>query len=254
MTSIVTLALLAILVASPMRADEPRFTRMVRSANQRFELRLISTAAPPIKWAVVDSATGVTQYNLEGELGPQTVLLSNDGSSLVVVDDYSERVPTPDLVVLLFYSNGKLSKRYTLGELLEDPTNITESVSHFSWFFGGGRALDTSNGRLRLTTYELVRYEFELATGDQLLRERDGVLGESTIYAFGDVEPVGSQRYRMQVCRRIYGEVPASGVVEFETAQPLAVERRTPMTIIVARGRLVATKPVTLKGGCNAQK
>lgn len=102
-------------------------------------------------------------YLLRGDFSSKTALISDDGSSIVVIDDFSEALPQADLEVLHFYDAGRLVATYRLGELLESVENVQRTSSHFLWYHRDSLSFDGET--LLLTTTECVPLDFAASTG-----------------------------------------------------------------------------------------
>ena len=244
MRYLVTLALL--LLPNIVQADEPRFRSAFISPNRQYEL----SESKSERWLLIEKATGQVRYQVVGEFASRTVLVSDDGINLVVVDDFSERRPGHDLDVLVFYRNGSIVKKYLLGDLLRDVTNIERSVSHFQWFFISS-ALSLSDARLKLKTFELIDYEFDASTGELLKKETDPILSEDTIYVYGQVKKLGGERFEIEVCQQVYGAVPPTGTIEFAAERnDIGYLANSYYSVVIKNGKLAATQPVILNS-CN---
>ncbi|UCH48762.1 MAG: hypothetical protein JSU95_02875 [Betaproteobacteria bacterium] len=102
-------------------------------------------------------------YMLRGDFASKTALVSDDGTSIVVIDDFSEALPDTDLEVLHFYDAGRLVATYRLGELLGSVENVQYTSSHFLWFLSDSLSFDGET--LLLTTTECVPLEFAASRG-----------------------------------------------------------------------------------------
>lgn len=246
------LFLLLLLAPSATRADEPRRVSSSASANHRFELNQVSDTHTTETWSLVDKNTGAARYTIIGVLSPRTLFVSDDGRSVLVVDDFSERRPAKDLDVLLFYRDGKLIRSVRMGELIQDLSNISSSVSHFQWFFDGP-SHSIRDGRLRLETFELVSYEFDIATGQTLRRQVDPALSPGAVYVYGELEKLGGKRYAVKVCQLAYGKLPPGGRVNFE-AEPGDLPDRPAswVSVVVKDHKLLRVLDVILNS-CNQE-
>ena len=103
-------------------------------------------------------------YTLRGNFASRSVFVGEDGNTVTVVDDFSERDPVGTLEVLHFFDEGRLTRAYTLGELLEDVRSIRPTVSHFLWLSD----LRYAEPLLRLETTEGRQLEFDVGTGEIL--------------------------------------------------------------------------------------
>jgi hypothetical protein len=155
--------------------------------------------------------------------------------------------------VLLFYRDGALLKKYSLGDLLRDISNISSSASHFQWFFNSA-ALSVIDSRLKLETFELTEYEFDARTGDLLKKETNPVLSEDSVYVYGKVKKLGGGRFEIQVCHQVSGVVPKDGKIQF-AADRVAVTLSEGFyySMVIRAGKLIAKKDVLLNS-CNYQR
>lgn len=185
------LALMSAAVA--VRADEPRRVYSFEGANGRYEIKHLSgewaerstLLDPPMgtpgvvkerfrieKWSVVEKKTRKELYCIEDAgLSTKTVYLSDDGSIVVAVDDFSERIPVKDLNVLTFYERGQTLKTYKLGDLIENFESLQISVSHFRWCSGLPKQLPQADSPLSITTTESLKHLFNLRTGELVSKE-----------------------------------------------------------------------------------
>jgi hypothetical protein len=121
--------------------------------------------------AQVLKASHTPVYKLRGEFRTKTALVSDDGNLVVVIDDFSEQEPRPDLEVLHFYNAGKLVAAYTLDDLLINIEGVRYTASHFVWFFS--RSLRFDQGTLFLTTTECVPVTFSTTDGAFVSTKRE---------------------------------------------------------------------------------
>ncbi len=235
------------------KADEPRFRNSFRSPNGKYELRYNSGQSSRQSWSLIERPTGTARYQLIGEFASRTVLLTDDGVNLLVIDDFSERRPDRDLDVLMFYRDGLQIKKHSLGDLLRDVSNIESSVSHFKWFFHP-EAIAVRDSRVQLKTFELINYEFDIRTGDVLKKETDPVLTKDSVYVYGKVKKLSGRRYEIEVCQQVYGVVPRSGRIEFEADQDDVFHfNNIYYSVVIRNGKLVAKQDVILNS-CNYRR
>ena len=233
------------------KADQPRHNYLFTSSNGKYELKHTSGQFSEQKWSLIEKATESVRYQVTADLAAMTVLISNDGNNLVAVDDYNEREPAKNLDVLFFYREGKLAKKFALGELLNDTSNIQSSVSHFRWFFRVPSSID--DGKLNLTTYEITNYTFDVESGTVLKKQRDATLSDNSLYIYGKIRKLSKERYEIEVCHRVQGTVPESGKIEFEAKGKDLFFADSYYSIIVENGKFIAKKGVILNS-CNYEK
>ena len=152
------------------KADQPRYRESFTSANDKYVFRKTPNM-PANNWSVIEKATTKTLYEVVGWFYSFTVLVSDDGKNLVVIDDYSESKPEENPEVLQFYLDGKQIKSYKLSDLLENTKFISQSVSHFRWV-RKPLTFSINGSKFNLTTYEFFNYDFDINTGETLKKKK----------------------------------------------------------------------------------
>jgi len=66
---------------------------------------------------------------------------------------------------LMFFKNGVLLKKYSVGDLLQDPEKGSYSVSHVMWEKGDERRIDPVTNTLCVTAKDNSEYIFDMNTG-----------------------------------------------------------------------------------------
>jgi hypothetical protein len=254
--------------ASPARADEPRSQRSFSSGGGRYEL--VPTDARRATWTLWDRATGEARYELRddvkdwwkrkderfanaqvpGELASQTVLVSEDGTTVVALNDWPESLEAPgergapDLPWLRFYREGALVKAYRRSEFLRNDCSLSQSVSHYRWL------LEPVPGtfpprELVFTTSDLTTFRLDAHTGALLAREIPGELRTGALLVMGEVRKRGPGKRAVVVSRAIVGAASAGDVIDFAVAEgdPLVTELdasigRGPVSLVVDDGKL----------------
>jgi len=245
--------LLFLLLVTPYicKADNPRWSEVFTSPNDKYELRLVSEyGQADSKWSLVEKATQKVKYQLTGPyLFQMSLVVSDDGNSVVAIDDFSEQEAVKNLDILFFYNKGKLIKKYTLEEI-NGMDAISYSASHFSWLLPSNLDLIIKDSEIEFTTYRLFHYKFDVNTGKILRKELDSRLTEDSIYVYGKiVEDLGNDRYVMEVCTLIQGIIPESGKIEFES-KTMEFSERDYSTIIVRNGKFVTATYLPLMNSC----
>lgn len=233
-----------ILIPSAIRADEARFREIFTSENGKFELKLNTENGI---WSLIDTTTNKEVYNLEGNISSMTVVISDDGNSVAVIDDYSEQDEKKNPEVLCFYSYGKKIKSYKLYDLISNRKFVSFSVSHFDWLFtdtSSYKPFTIESSQITLQTHELNNYSFRIETGEMLKKERDAILSGDAIYVFGDIFSLGNDFYQIKVRCVLYGETPVNKTVKFESKKYKWIGGNTDKALIIQEGKFVANKGV----------
>jgi hypothetical protein len=155
-----TLLLLLILLMQKAFADQPRWNYKFKSKNGLFELKpsdtifsdhtihidsiydsatkkyFISNYTIPDRyhWGLYDLSTNQKLYTIRNEnilIEAKTANISDDGESIVIVDDFGYGVPS--LEVIHFFQRAELIKSLQIKDVLENMCSISLSVSHMRW-------------------------------------------------------------------------------------------------------------------------
>jgi hypothetical protein len=223
------------LLAPDSRADQPRFRTSFRSRNGRYTFRVMGTKVDTLRsptskekftsqltsWGLFDNETGAQVYQLEARdlIQTKTALLTDDGETIVVLDDWSAGVPMDVWPVLSFYQHGHEMQTYTLGQLLGPTFPVSESVSHFSWF--NHYHFSPATATLTLQTFTLQELAFDGRLGQRLATKYSRLVTPGSQLAYGRIEQVGSHQYALTVCRPYYGPVQAQDRLLFRSASRL---------------------------------
>jgi hypothetical protein len=230
------LTLLFGLLAGPGWADEPRYRSSFTSKNGLYELRLLRTDSaasivtssgerlhPSIyTWGVFATLTRHQLYSFQEKndlITSKTALISNDGNSLAVLDDWSAAVPWYKLDVLTFYERGRLIRSYTLGDFLCSCGSISSSVSHFDWL--SSYRFSPFPNTLTIATFELNTFVFDITNGQLLTKKPHPAITPSSLLVAGQVQKLAPHQYELTVSHRMHGTVPANGKVRFTSPAKL---------------------------------
>lgn len=219
-------------------SDEPRNRNHFYSENKQFELKLFSKNDTIENWKMIDLRNDSILYEINKEFSSKTILINNDGSYVVEIDDFSESYWEDDPIVLAFSTKGILNNSYRLSDLLNNKYNISISVSHFFWF-PEDQELKINDGEFKIKTYELVNYTFDITTGKIKVKFTDPELTLDAIYAYGEIKEIGNNLYEMDIVNLIQGKSPPDDKLIFRTINPLTGINGFHYTIIVKNGYLV---------------
>lgn len=223
-----------LLLAQASRADQPRLRTSFSSRNGHYTLRLVLTKPDTVpqptgqqvpfrltSWGLFDNTTGSQLYQLETRdlLQTKTALLSDDGETIVVVDDWSAGVPAAFWPVLSFYQHGRETHTYTLGQLLGSIYPVSESASHFSWF--EHYHFSSATATFTLQTFTQQELAFEGRPGQQLATKYQGLVTPGSLLAYGRIKQAGPHQYELTVCRPYYGPVRVGERVLFRSQSTL---------------------------------
>lgn len=229
------------------RADEARFNKFFTSANDKFELKLNLKKED---WSLIEKSTDKELYKLTGNIWSMTVLVSDDGKSVIAVDDYSEQQPEDNSEVLSFYHNGNRIKVYKLNEVFDDIKFISQSVSHFRWLFRNQQNFSIIDSKINLTTFEMNNLVFDIETGSLLKKEKDQMLAGDAIYVFGKVKGLNGDRNEILVECSIYGKAQKGEKILFSSKEFGWEGSGFDESLIIKDGKLISKKGI-LFNRCN---
>jgi hypothetical protein len=186
------LVLILFLTNYASRADDGRYLDSFSSRNKAFYIKLEG------KLWHVRNAKGATLYSLKDSgYATQTILVSDNGERLVIIDDFIYNINIPDGPVLRFYNKGQLTNAYRFIDLVSSYCFSTHSVSHVRWVLFD-LALSNDENLFNLATYELYEYEFN-ANGDILKKQRPRGYNDSASIVYGAYSRVKGTRNSYQL-------------------------------------------------------
>ncbi|HRH44480.1 MAG TPA: hypothetical protein PKY82_22785 [Pyrinomonadaceae bacterium] len=235
------------------KADQDRFNTTFISKNGKYELNLKDlNDIKKLEWSLVEKVTGKRLYRfIDNLLWSMSVIISDDGKSIVAVDDYSTQDNRKNPEILHFFKNGKMLKSYKLSELLDNSRFITISASHFRWlnfYESSNKPYLVEDSKINLQTFELNNFTFDIETGNLLKKERDKIIDENTIYVFGQVSGNGSEDNEIEVFCSIYGNIPIGSKLKFVSKKLRWKGKGSFATLVIKNGELVEDKEILLNG------
>lgn len=226
---------------SAIGADEPRYRSCFYSKNHQYKLLLINGEKSLFTddqtsetWALIDTITGKTLYELYSQFSGFSVFVSDNGKNIIVIDDYA--VSLKNAVVLSFFLNGNLIRNYELGFLLKDKNNISLSASHYSWLFNEKTGIE--NNIFTIKTYELRTFEFSISTGEIIKNTIDPIIRGNTIYAYGIINKVAEDKYSFDIQQLVYGN-PFEKVLYIEYDNKKEFYKNQYVTLIIENGKVL---------------
>ncbi len=141
-----------------------------------------------------------------------TVLVSDNGQNIVVIDDFAQGHIIDDRNALWFYNKGNLVKTHKLKTILEDTCNVSFSIWHTM------RSLEdltfsNADSTFRLSTYEFNDYVFDTISGNILSKKRPV---EFDTIVFGQFDKGDSENVRMEVIKYVAGG-STEKIISFKT-------------------------------------
>lgn len=154
-------------------------------------------------WSLFDLKDSTILYEFsDSSLYFQTAIISDDGMSIVVVNDYSPDYGETSFVK--FYNRGVLIKEYFLFDILEKFSNCSFSASHMSWCFDFWIGKDQ---KFVIHTYEFKELTFDISSGLLIDKKYFKGIDDRTKILYGKVEGLGQGVYQIRVDNVINGKV-----------------------------------------------
>lgn len=225
------------------RADQYRHRDLFSSANGRFEARLKDR-----DWRLIERSSGKELYRFSDYrdraiwFHTMTLVVSDDGQSVVAIDDYSAQDFRQNPEVLFFFQEGRIIRAHKLLEI-SNPRFIIFSASHFRWLYSA-ESIVVSDSRVALTSYDLVNLTFHAETGELLSREKDPVLTEGTVFVSGPVTVAKNDRYKLHVDCVVHGKARKGSTMTFESTKIKWIGGSSSEALVIRDGKLVASKGI----------
>jgi hypothetical protein len=206
------------LLAAGARADEPRRSDSFRSASGAFELKL----GPDRKaWSLLPKGNGKPRYTITAEhLESQTVFVSDDGRSVIALNDWPELGPDAtsepwgSSYFLQFFRDGALLKAFRERDLVRNACALSYSVSHATWLLRPSPK-EFPASVLELTTQDLTTFRFDERSGAMLAREVPAGL-ERAEFVYGELQKPKDGLRELKVVTVINGRAAPGDVIAFE--------------------------------------
>jgi hypothetical protein len=198
------------LISIKLHADEPRYSNIFFSANNKFAF--ISSEAKTEKWKIINFKTNEKLYEIEISAGEKTASISNDGQYVVVINDWPSEPPNNNLEMINIYYKGQLVKKFVLKELLDFTANISSSVSHFTWSFGTPR-VNFNSDKIEFSTYDLNDITIKISTGEISKTKK---VPNTALLIYGEITNKYSEVYEMKVCHKAFGHL-TDEVIKFKS-------------------------------------
>jgi hypothetical protein len=187
------------------------------SPSGEYVLKKTENSNPDPTWKLRNNDTGKLLYEIKGDrlLGYKTVLISNSGRFITVIDTSGYREQTNDLNrrVISFFADGTLSKEYTLKDIFEDTSNVSVSITRYEWLFGN--SIRHNDETVSIKTLEETVYEFKVETGEIQTKALCSLRDEGAVYVYGKVNKLNGNKYEIDIYHRVWGCIPDSHKIVF---------------------------------------
>jgi len=231
------------------KADQYRRKDLFTSANGKFEIRLKDN-----EWKLIEKASGLERYRFSDYrdeaiwFHTMTMVVSDDGNSVIAIDDYSTQKWKRNPDVLYFFKDGKILKTHSRNDLI-NPRFVSYSVSHFLWTFLD--EISPAPSQLTLLTYELNRLTFDLATGSLIKKEPDASLSGGGVFVFGYINYLDGDRHMFFVQGVIQGPAKKGQKIPFESRTPRWPGGGLGEALVIKDGKLIGRRQGVIFNVCS---
>jgi len=193
-------------------ADEQRLTTVFKSENGKFTLKYNRK-----KWNLIDE-NGKKIYSFkDAGFTSMTILISNDGKKITVIDDFIEGHKIGQRKVLYFYNSGNLISNYRLVDLLSDTCSVVKSVWHTIWTLDDFK-MTKSDSVFSIATFNFFEMEFDTQTGQLIRKARPQQFDETnTLIVIGKFYKSKSESSNLTIQKYIYGPKQPNDSIAFIT-------------------------------------
>jgi hypothetical protein len=192
-------------------ADEQRITTLFKSENGEYSLQLNK------KTWVLKNKKGKKIYSiLNSGYESMSILVSNDGQKLVVIDDFMEGHRIGERNALIFFYKGKLTKSHKMIELVKDTCNVTLTIWHTIWQLNDF-AFSKSDSTFVIATFEFNEIEFNTFDGSIIKNKKSFPTDDSTLIVAAEFNKGSSEQCTLHIRKYIFGKKEPNDVITIKT-------------------------------------
>jgi len=193
-------------------ADEPRIRTEFFSKDSVYTIKYNLNK----NWILKDNKGKIISKINDENFASMTIRISNDGNSIIVIDDFAEERIIKNRTAVWFFYKGNLTKKYKFTDLITDTCNITYSKWHLIWLVSS-YDLNESQNLFEFATNEFFEYSFNPETGELIKKQRPNGYDNSTLIVFGIFEQTKGKETEMEILRYIVGEKQPNDKIKFKT-------------------------------------
>jgi len=212
---------------SNLLADQPRYRNNFKSSNKLYEFRISETKKDSIlidneyqkfnieyKWELINRISKNTKYKIETKASDKTAFVSNNGTYVVIINDWPSEIPDDNLEMIAIYKNGTLVKSIKLNDILDCGYNISSSVSHFNWTIGEPKVSFNKN-KISFITYELNEIDISIKDGN-ISKSKNKLVNKNSQLIYGQIIDKKNKFYKIEVCHKVFG-ILTNSIIEFKS-------------------------------------
>lgn len=193
-------------------ADEQRYTTEFASCDSTFILKFNGKR----NWLLRNNQGEIITKIKDENFTSMTIRISNDGNSIVVIDDFAEGHKIKERYALWIFYKGKLTKKYKLRELLDDTCNVAYSIWHINWLVSDLN-FNSCESEIIFSTNEFYTYSLNPLTGNILEKKRPDDFDENTLILYGTFRQSKGSKTTLNIQRYIAGDLQPENKINFKT-------------------------------------
>jgi len=191
--------------------EVPRFETKFESLNGEYSIQLHNK-----KWILTNRKGGFKYCIKDKGFTSMTVLVSDNGQNVVVIDDCMRDRNIGENTALWIFKKGKLLKSYKLSELLNDTCNISRTFEGIMWTYEDYGFTDKES-HFSFSTYELSEFIFDLTTGKIVQIKKPEGYDSNCLIVFGEFRKGDENRATMKILKYISGKTQENNKITFNT-------------------------------------
>lgn len=192
-------------------ADEQRLNTEFKSKNGEYSIRYQMN-----KWVLTGKRSALKYGIADHGFKSMTILISNNGRNVVVIDDFMQGHEIGNRNALWFYEKGKLVKSYKLKDLLNDTCNVSKSIWHTTWCLDDFDFSDNES-HLSVSTYEMTDFVFDLKTGKIIKKQEPDNCDSESLIVCGEFYKGSGDQVNMKIKKYIKGKLQKNNQITFKT-------------------------------------
>ncbi|MFY7827775.1 MAG: hypothetical protein ACOVQ4_11655 [Flectobacillus sp.] len=206
------LLFLLVFGTSTVKAGEPRIQTTIKSRNEHFTLKLKKNT-----WNLTD-AKGNLMYSIpEKGYSAMSIFVTNDGKSVVILDDLLNASKLLKKSVIRFFYEGKQIANYNFSDLVKDTCNVIRKAEEVRWTLEDFD-LAKNDSIFSIATFEFNEIDFNVKTGVISKNKKPFTVDKNTYILRGRFyKSSSSDKTEMTIRKYILGDKLPFDTIHFTT-------------------------------------
>lgn len=192
-------------------ADEPRMITEFFSNDSSHVIKYDLKK----NWILKDNNGQIISKIKNEKFTSMTIRVSNDGNSIVVIDDFVEGHVISDRIGLWIFYKGELIKKYKLIELINDTCNVSFSVWHIDWLVNN-YDFNQDQSKFEFATNEFYNCSVDLVSG-VISKNRPLGFDDNSFIVYGSFRQRKGSDVVMSISKYISGNKLPNNKIKFRT-------------------------------------